>query len=210
MINVWSIVGKEFAKVGTMKGYKDGVFKVIALTKNRVASCSFDHSIGIWSGIKPYNNIKMLIMPSFVCSIIQLKDLELLVSASTDINFFTLSDYKMKSKAVKKVCCNSMNALAELKHRRLIVGGSRGSIFIINNELYTKEIIINGIEMIDRNDIGWKGVFALIMLDDGNVLCGTPSGAILHLEGVFYQCVYKQANGHQKSVVNLTKVGKIK
>ena len=103
-----------------------------------------------------------------------------------------------------------MNALAELKHRRLIVGGSRGLIFIINNELYTKEIVINGIEMIDRNDIGWRGVFSFIMLDDGSVLCGTPSGTILHLEGVFYQCVYKQTNGHQKSVVNLTKVWKNK
>ena len=210
MLNVWSIVGKEFEKAGIMKGHKDGVFKVIALTKNRVASCSFDNSIGIWSGIKPYNNIKMITMPSFVSSIIQLKDIELLVSASTDINFFTLTDYKKKPKAVKKVFCNSMNALAELKHRRLIVGGSRGLIFIINNELYTKEIVINGIEMIDRNDIGWRGVFSFIMLDDGSVLCGTPSGTILHLEGVFYQCVYKQTNGHQKSVVNLTKVWKNK
>ena len=98
-IIIWNINKIFFSVEKVIEEHTASVWKVISLSKNRIASSSYDATIKIYNKYPPYSLIATMSGNDLlVCSIIQIKGKELLVSVSDDTKmiFWNLSNYQQK------------------------------------------------------------------------------------------------------------------
>ena len=151
--------------------------KIIPLTKSRFATCSNDRSVKIWNSEYPFNFIcKFDKHVDDVNSIIQLKNKEVLVSASSkkDSTFRTWDLYTYSEiYALKKVQCSYYNSLLELTNGIVVVGGFE-VIYMVN--VIQKEVV---------RYIGhqiFKGICIDSLLEVGKYLvCGCEKGKVVFI-----------------------------
>ena len=141
------------------------IWKVIGLSNNRMASCSFDTTVKIWKSEEPYDLIAELTgHKSDVTCIYELSGKELLLSVSFDntMRVWNLSSYECEH-VIKGVKSRWANSLIELEDNIIISGG------------------YNMLEVVDLNtykvtqslkDSNLDGLYSLVQLRDENVYCG--------------------------------------
>ena len=85
-IKVWTISAEDITLIKEIKEHTDSVYKVIPLSRERIASCSEDKTIRIWKNDETYEHVSTLEHISCVISMLQLSGQELLISSYGDIN----------------------------------------------------------------------------------------------------------------------------
>ena len=96
-IKVWNIFNKDITLIKGIKENTNTVYKVIPLSKERFASCSYDYTVRIWKDDSTYECISTLKHNGEVKSILQLRGKKVLVSCGssifTGVSFWNLNDY---------------------------------------------------------------------------------------------------------------------
>ena len=177
--------------------------KVISLSNNRIASCSFDTTIKIWNSNHPYNLIKTLNgHTDYVTSIIQLKDKDILISGSWDdddtLRKWNLLTYQC-DKIINNVKCCFRNSLLEIDNNRIIVGGCKViTIVNISNDIIEHQI---------KNDELYYA-WSFVQLRDGNILCGDANGFIYLCDIKLNTLSFREKkihNGDVRCLLNINK-----
>lgn len=193
-IKIWSLKDDNFLCLHTITdSHREWVNKVIPCSKNRIVSCSFDNTIKIWSSLPPYSLIATLEGHiKEVISIVQLKQKEILVSASCDytLRIWNLVSYQFKT-GIEKVSATGGNCMVEIDNDKLIVGGKE-IIQIINCSTYEIESSVSCPSVATIN--------SLVELESGVVLCGCYKGIFL----IYYQeeNTYKEIKGKHKDEIS--------
>ena len=184
MIKIWEIIsGHSYNLKKIIRGHEDSVNKVISLTLNRFASCSFDSTIKIWSG-KNYDNISTLGQHSHsVTSMIQLKGKEILVSTSLDntLKFWNLNLYTCEH-SISNIMNVATEGIYELKNNKIVVSTiNPNKLLIINTNEHSIE---RSIEDFMFKNLNWckHGVFSFNKLKDNLILCGCPNGGLFEFD----------------------------
>ena len=122
-IKIWNLLLKNFFLETVIKGHTSDIYKVIPITKNRIASCSLDSSIRIWKGLKPYNQVTSFTQDGAIRSIIRVKRKEILLSRSNAQTLLFWDETRKKKIAlIQNVTCNSMSAIYEISNGKVIIG----------------------------------------------------------------------------------------
>lgn len=151
------------------KAHSEWIYKIISLTKNRIASCSKE--IKIWSSIYPYNLIKTLWENSKETkSIVQLKKKEILISGGSDSNIriWRLDDYNIE-KSIEGISCCGADSIIELEDNKIMVGGNK-KITILDLTKYEVERVI------ENGELG--EVYSLLLFRKEIILCGSSNGTL--------------------------------
>ena len=146
--------------------HNDNITKVIPIDEERMASCSRDMTIKIWESKSPYELITTLDHGHYVSSIIKIKNLEQLISASYAIvKVWNLKTYKQIIKIPMN--CTNANSMVESKGKIIIAG-----IVVMVIELgYSKpNILFNK----GSND----NLHSVLELRDGSILVGGENGVM--------------------------------
>ena len=144
--------------------------KLIGLSSNRMASCSYDKTIKIWKSIPPYNQLKTLACKNWVESIIETNTKQYLISGSnskdSSIIKWNLKTYQ-RDAVFNGVECFSSNSLVEINDNRILVGG-KIKISVIN-------ILTDKVEkFVVNNEL--KNVISFLQLYENIFLCGNELG----------------------------------
>ena len=172
IIKIWSISHNSYKCEQTIENaHEDWIYKVITLTNDRIASCSNDKTIKVWSSKEPYTLLSTLTgHKKYVIDIIQLKDKEKLVSGSRDysVKVWNLTTYQCEA-TINKVDCCFWNDLVQIDHNRIAVGGNNIVSFvdIVNFKL---------IKQIRDSDL--NGYIRSLCVIDNKLLCGCGKGRI--------------------------------
>ena len=102
LIKVWFLSDVGLSLIKEIKKHTVNVSKVIPLSKDRFASCSWDKTVKIWKDDKTYDCISTLQHENSVMSILQLRGKEVLVSvyhkfvssSSPGVSFWDTNNYK--------------------------------------------------------------------------------------------------------------------
>ena len=197
-IIIWNINKIFFSVEKIIEEHTDSVWKVISISKNRIASCSYDTTIKIYNKFPPYSLIATMSGNDLlVCSIIQIKGKELLVSASDDTKmiFWNLSSYKMENSIMGIDCSGNMN-LVQIDRNRIISGGIEG-IYVVNFRVFQKEAYIS------NKDLGYDP--SVLLLRDKTLLCSGNGGNIIQYDLKSFKCAY-QSKIHMNKIMNLVRI----
>ena len=148
------------------------IFKVITLSKNRLASCSFESTIKIWKSDPPYSNTPLKVLEGHhqdVTSLLYIKERDIMISGSEDrtLRLWTMSTYQC-DKVIKGVECCSTNSLYQIDNNRVIVGG-KNTFTMVNID----ECVI--VKTIKDNSLSDINCF-LKLRDNHTILCGCSNG----------------------------------
>ena len=186
-IKIWSVCQNEIKPLKTVMASSaiSSVWKVITLTHSRFASCSIDGSITIWNS-NIYKEITSLSNSSSVYNIIQLTNLEILVSScgKPSIDFWDLTTYK-KLKSIKNIHAVENSHMIELQSGCIAISSysSNFPIVIIDPVSYT---IIQ--EIIDKDYI--KSNSSLIPWGD-NTFIYIKGNYFVQFSTSNYEIIYK-------------------
>ena len=186
-IKVWKIFQKDLAPLKTLQ--VSTIFapfwKVIKLTKNRIASCSIGGAIAIWN-TDNYKEITVLTSSASVYNIIQLSGKEILVSScgKPAIDFWDLTTYK-RIKTIKNVHAVENSHMIELQSGCIAVSAysTKFPIVIIDPVSYT---IIH--EIIDKDYIKANST---LMTWDNHSFMFIKGGYFIQFSTSTYEVLYK-------------------
>ena len=169
-IKIWNITKSSYECEYTItSAHMKYIHKVMSLSNNRIASCSEDQTIKIWNSNHPYNKVKTLQgQEEPITSILQLKGKEI-ASSYNNLCEWNLSTYQCES-IINHIQCFYINCLIQLDDNRIIVGGiPQISVINITTFLIEQKLIQ------DKSSCNFR---ALMILRDGNILCGCHEGMI--------------------------------
>lgn len=138
--------GNKYRIVTTIKkAHYDLVWKVITLTKNRIASCAEDRLIKIWSCLEPFT-----LMHTFeghtmsVRSVIQLRGREKIISGGNDgaIRVWNTETYQAET-SLEEVYCRNNHCLLELYDGVIMVAGFNIITLLDINRVVVIKSLIN-------------------------------------------------------------------
>ena len=176
-MKIWSSTdGKKFTvekQIDSIKGEK-----VISLTGDRVACCTFAGEIIIFDIRSGYKKIATFTESHLgeINSIVQLKDGRLVSGGGVNdddvieetVKFWDLKTYHNEPQhTVFGLICYSKNSLVDTGKGKLLVGGYH-EVVVIDLKTYLKSAVLS------NNDMG--GVLSVCYLKDGSVLAGAHSG----------------------------------
>lgn len=194
-INIWNITDiKKQVCMATLKDHSLSVIKVIKVSDNKIASCSYDKTIKIWDVKKTrcINTIKEV--EESIASILLLKDGRL-VSAGTEkeLKFWNLTTMKC-DQVISKVKCSWANSLSQLEDGRVVVGyEDKIKIFNVQNYKLEKEI-----------DTKSSWILSIIQLDNGSLILGNDN-LIMQWNVLTNQCI-QVFEEHQDVVRDIIKM----
>ena len=166
-IRIWAKKENTFKCIKSIvNAHNDNITKVIPIDEERMASCSRDMTIKIWESKSSYELITTLDHGNYVSSIIKIKNLEQLISASSPdaiVKVWNLKTYKQIFKI--PMTCTNANSMVESKGKIIIAG-----IVVVVIELgYSKpNILFNK----GSND----NLHSVLELRDGSILVGGEKG----------------------------------
>ena len=197
LIKIWHLQSRsKLVLAHVFKEHSGGIDKVISLTNNRIASCSYDdHTVKVWNSEPPYNTVNIsfdqLIFPN---SIIQLNCQHEVICISGlyrdggNMYFYELNKPYQRKGVVEKVWTNLNNGLVELRNGDIAVskGDETPCIYIINGLQYVKVAeIFDDSCIIDYGALCSWGNRSFIYACK-NAFCQ------IDLQGGEYKIVYKQ------------------
>lgn len=201
-VRFWKVFKDNYISFETLNTeHTRGVTKVIELTNNRIASCSYDGSIKIWD-----NNPKKLCCiitltdhVQNVKSIIELKNCKFIVSGGEDkkIRFWSNTNYKCE-KIINNVYCRWNDSMIEVGDK-LIVGGHELTIINLNTYEIEKKMKFDGV----------SDICSLLHCERGNVLCGCKIGeywSLISVDVIQYQYLDIKRGVHSQYIRNLLKL----
>ena len=163
--------------------------KVIALPNNRIASCSYEHTIKIWKSNPPYSDTPIRVLEGhshWITSLLYIKEKDLMISGDWNdriLSLWNMSTYQCVT-VIKGVKCFYPNSLYQIDKDRVIFGGST-LVYIVNID---KCVIEKTIE-----DKAFDSVYCFHKLRDNTILCGCE-------DGIF--CFYDMNTGQYKITKN--------
>lgn len=197
-------IKQGFKNLAKLNGHKDKVVKVIQLTNQRMASCSYD-SIIIWEDHPPFNKITTLYTSQVekdkkekLHSIIEIKQKNCLISGTNEVlRVWELSEYQA-IELIKDVSCYERECLIQFGEDKLIVGG------------------VNEISIIDLNTFSvYKKispffpdscVTSLLQIDKESFIAGDCFGNLFRLTVTSDRVLNKYKYGHEIQVTSLLKL----
>ena len=197
-IIIWNINKIFFSVEATLSEHTDSVWKVIPISNNRIASCSYDTTIKIYKKYSPYSLIATMSGNDLlVCSIIQIKGKEILVSASDDTNliFWNLKTYK-KEHSIMGVDCSGNSNLIQVDKDRIISGGIEG-IYVVNFKVYQIEATIKN-KLLGFNQ-------SVLLLRDGTLLASGSNGMIFQYNMSSFTCI-SSSKVNTSKILNLVRI----
>ena len=201
MIKLFNIKNSTYTTEAIIVGHQYRVTKIISIDNELFASSSYDHTIKIWRSISPYDEVRTLTgHDEAVFSILKLKSKNEIVSGSTDIRFWNLSNYQCEA-VLKGINCFFADSLIEIDSQRLLVG-EKIVTSIINLKTYQIEQKIK------------DGLFRMTSFNHVNsnmnwFLCGNKMGNIFLMEndiGSIRQ-INKVDKAHRTSIVSIIDIG---
>ena len=141
------------------------VTKVIPISNNRIASCSYEKTIKIWNSSPPYNNKPLKELQGHdvnVSDILFLKEKDLLISGAIDglLIIWNMTTYDSVS-IIKGVKCNVLGSIYPIDNKKLLCCDSL-RFYIVN---YDKCKIENYVE-----DSHLGGLYTGLKLRDNNTI----------------------------------------
>ena len=201
MIKLFNIQNNTYTTEAILVGHQYRVTKIVSIDNELFASSSYDHTIKIWRSISPYDEVKTLTgHDEAVFSILKLKSKNEIVSGSTDIRFWNLSNYQCEA-VLKGINCFFADSLIEIDSQRLLVG-EKIVTSIINLKTYQ-------IEQKIKDDLFRMTSFNHVMNNMNWFLCGNKMGNIFLMEndiGSIRQ-INKVDKAHRTSIVSIIDIG---
>ena len=201
MIKLFNIQNNTYTTEAILVGHQYRVTKIVSIDNELFASSSYDHTIKIWGSISPYDEVKTLTgHDEAVFSILKLRSKNEIVSGSTDIRFWNLSNYQCEA-VLKGINCFFADSLIEIDSQRLLVG-EKIVTSIINLMTYQ-------IEQKIKDDLFRMTSFNHVMNNMNWFLCGNKMGNIFLMEndiGSIRQ-INKVDKAHRTSIVSIIDIG---
>ena len=122
--------------------HEEGISKVIYGINDNIISCSIDSNIKIWelNNNNTYQNIITIRNYRFICSLLLLKDKNILISIGGEgTKFWNIYNYNLII-CIKEAVCGSYNALQRIDNDRIVVGSDEDKLLKIIS-LSEKKII---------------------------------------------------------------------
>ncbi len=123
--------------------HEEGICKVIYSINENIISCSIDSYIKIWeldNKNNKYQNIITIINNRFICSLLLIKDKNILISIGGEgTKFWNIYNYNLIT-YIKEAVCGSYNALQRIDNDRIIIGSDEDKLLKIIS-LSEKKII---------------------------------------------------------------------
>lgn len=198
-IRVWSTTKDSYKLLNTIENaHKKIVWKIIGISKNRMATCSFDTTVKIWKSEEPYDLVAELTgHKSDVTCIHELVGRDLLLSVSFDgtMRVWSLSSYECEH-VIKGVKSRWGNSLIELEDN-IIVSGGYNMIEVVDLNTYKVT------QSIEDNNL--QGLYSLVQLRDENVYCGCKGKIIKYdLDSNKIHVIVKKA--HTSGISTMLKI----
>ena len=197
-IKLWTLFQVSFRLDYTIESaHDDAINKIITLSNNRIASCSRDKTIKIWNSQPPFSLIKVLKGHiDSISSIISLKDREKLISCGgtmldNTLRIWNTSSYQCETVIYGVICCDS-NSMLEINKKTVVIGGYH----VIAQLNTVKSQITQTIE----NNPKLTDVHSIMILRDGNVLCGCDKGMMCIYNITTNAFVTKENNPHKDDI----------
>ena len=179
--------------------HNESINSLVALSDNRIVSCSPNCEIKIWSTALPYtsNPIQEIKLNSCVLySVLYIKEKDELVTALyQSLQVLDMSNYGHKF-TIDGIKCVSAKGMCQLDNERFIVGGY-GVIYLVNNYKKEKEIECNDIE----------NVYCFMKMRNSRmILCGSEKGKICILNRMKNEIEVRQSEhkGNIKDIVSIS------
>ena len=163
--------------------------QVIPLTKDIIASGSYDQTIRIWD-VNVYKEIQTLEEDFYVLSLLKLKNKNEMVAGGSgyNVSFWNTTTFK-KEHTVECCGCFSCNGLIELPNGCVAVsGGSSSTIDVIDTKTYQriKQIQCEGY-IVGSYDYGRS---SLHLLSNGTFIY-SYNGCFCQISSITYEVLYK-------------------
>ena len=171
------------------------IYKVIPLPDNRIASCSDEKTVTIWTSEPPYSDTPIIVLKghsSSVKSILYIKERDILISGSQDdtLRLWSMTTYKFE-KVINGVKCDWSNALYQIDNDRVIAGGQYTFSIVNIDDCVIENQIIN-------ESFGYANCF-IKLRDNTTILCGCGKGQFCFYD--LNTSTYKMTmNNHNDSI----------
>ena len=171
-IKIWTIDNLRYTcEITITRTHGARINRMIALSGNRIATCSNDWTIKIYNTNEPYSLIVTLSQHRLkVNSIVEIPHRNQLLSSSEDrmIKIWNLKTYQIETTIVE-TCAVRPNGLCILDKNRVIVG-SNGLVKILN----VNSDLIEQQKFFDSKEV--EVFHCFYVLRDGNILIGGNKG----------------------------------
>jgi WD40 repeat protein len=205
VIKLWKLTDTSYEHLAVLKGHEDCVYKVTALTHNRIASTSCDLTLHIWNGVAPYNELTVLRgHTEWVKTCIQLRNREVLVSCSFpgehSFKTWDLNTYECIN-TIEDADSTNRSALKELDNGLVVTGGF-GRICIVDVDAGVK------VKEIRHEFFGdWEMIMSILDIG-GCIMVGCYQGRIAQVDLDKGEVLFKKENIHKLHVIAMEVINK--
>ena len=199
-IKIWNLDKTSCVNEKTIdNAHLDNITKLIPLSNNRMASCSYDKTIKIWSSESPYSLLGTLRgHEKNISSIIQVEGQERLISTHVSLDtifVFNLLSFQ-KECSIENIKCSSSNCIKQVGNMMLF--GSGSCVYVLNVINYLVEKIICNNKM--------ECALCFLQLRDENVLIGCGRGKLFIYDMSQNEIVEKETKLFNDSVYSLVEI----
>ena len=174
-LSMWSIYTNSYNKICEMKAHKQYIYSITKLSRQRIATCSSDRTIKIFSSEIPFKCIITLKGHIHeVTKILHLKNTEVLLSASigndSTIRIWNMVTYKCDT-IIKQATMGYKTDMIEAPDKKIVIGGG-GIVSVLQYKNMKFEFLMR------YEHDGLSKVFGFTVLSNGLVL-GRASNGVL-------------------------------
>lgn len=201
-VYLYELYNDSYKNIGIYDMHRGEVFHILAFSDLRVASCSADNSIRLWSAIPPFKQIrKMKGHTRDVTTILQLEEKNMIVSGSLDStikfwditpSFFKYGSYYFVT-SLPNIRIQQNSSMLEIPHDRILVGIQK-EIVVIDIKKYQE------IKRVKDND--FNTISSFLLLRDGSIFCSDKENIYL-VESYNCGIVFKKKNILKNNVTSM-------
>ena len=174
-LSMWSISTNSYNKIFEIKAHNKYIYRIVKLPRQRIATCSSDRTVKIFSSEIPFKCILTLKGHIHeVTSILHLKQTEVLLSASvgndSTIRIWNTLTYKCDT-IIKQATMGYNTDMVEAPDKKIVIGGG-GIVSVLQYKNMKFEFIMR------YEHEGLSKVFGFTILSNGLVLGRSSNGVL--------------------------------